>query len=55
VRSDRQQVQIVHGFGHGVLRRAVADLLRGHPSVASFRAGEAGEGGGGVTVAELRD
>jgi len=46
-------VQIVHGKGTGALRRAVRDFLRTHPLVQSYRAGEEGEGGEGVTIATL--
>jgi DNA mismatch repair protein MutS2 len=55
IRSERTQVRVIHGFGSGRLRSAVADLLRDHPLVASFRAGQSGEGGGGATVVELKD
>ena len=40
-------MRIVHGFGQGKLRKAVAGLLEGHPQVASFRLGASDEGGGG--------
>jgi DNA mismatch repair protein MutS2 len=53
--ADRQQLRVVHGHGEGKLRRAVAEMLDGHPHVASFRPGGAGEGGAGVTVVELRE
>jgi len=46
-------VRIVHGKGTGALRRAVRQALKGHPLIASFRPGEQGEGGDGVTVAYL--
>ena len=46
-------VRIVHGKGIGVLRRAVHEILAGHPLVKSFRYGDWGEGGDGVTVVEL--
>ncbi len=46
-------VRIIHGNGSGVLRSAVRDALRSHPLVASYRAGDEGEGGEGVTVANL--
>ena len=55
VMNERGVVRVVHGFGSGALRRAVAGLLEGHPHVARFRAGGAGEGGGGVTVVELKE
>jgi DNA mismatch repair protein MutS2 len=53
--AERKQVRVVHGFGAGRLRQAVAGLLEGHPHVAGFRLGGAGEGGGGVTVVELKE
>jgi len=53
--SDRRQVRVIHGFGQGRLRKAVAEFLEGHPHVAAWRAGGAGEGGGGVTVVELKE
>ena len=37
--TDR--VRIVHGVGMGALKRAIADLLSGHPHVAKFYAGGA--------------
>ena len=46
-------VRIVHGKGTGVLRQAVHETLAGHPLVKSFRFGDWGEGGVGVTVVEL--
>jgi DNA mismatch repair protein MutS2 len=55
VMNERGVVRVVHGFGSGALRRAVAGLLEGHPHVARFRAGGAGEGGGGVTMVELKE
>ena len=53
--AERKQVRVVHGFGAGRLRQAVAGLLQDHPHVAAFRLGGAGEGGGGVTVVELKE
>lgn len=46
-------VRIVHGKGTGALRQTVRQQLRNHPLVKSFRSGEDGEGGAGVTVAYL--
>ena len=49
----RPEYEIIHGKGTGALRQVVTDLLRADPRVRSFRAGGIGEGGVGVTVAEL--
>ncbi len=46
-------VRIIHGKGTGALRQAVRRRLREHPLVRSYRAGEQGEGGTGVTIAYL--
>ncbi|HMR64330.1 MAG TPA: endonuclease MutS2 [Anaerolineae bacterium] len=46
-------VRIIHGKGSGVLRQAVRDELRRHPLVSTYRSGQEGEGGDGVTVAKL--
>jgi len=53
--SDRREIRLVHGFGEGKLRKAIARLLEGHPLVSSWRLGGPGEGGGGATVVELKD
>jgi DNA mismatch repair protein MutS2 len=47
-------VRIVHGKGEGILRKVTQDFLRRHGGIASFRDGEPGEGGHGVTIATLR-
>jgi DNA mismatch repair protein MutS2 len=46
---------VIHGYGTGQLRRAVAEFLQRHPLVASFGAAPDGQGGGGVTVVELKE
>jgi DNA mismatch repair protein MutS2 len=46
-------VRIIHGKGTGALRQAVRQQLSNHPLVRSYRSGEDGEGGTGVTVAYL--
>ncbi|TMK69009.1 MAG: hypothetical protein E6G48_09515 [Actinobacteria bacterium] len=51
--AERSQLRVIHGFGQGILRRAVAEFLEGHPHVAKVNV--ASEGRGGVTVVELRD
>ncbi|WP_276354968.1 endonuclease MutS2 [Cohnella caldifontis] len=48
------QVYLIHGKGTGALRAGVQDFLRRHKHVKSYRLGNYGEGGAGVTVAELR-
>jgi DNA mismatch repair protein MutS2 len=47
------ELRIIHGVGRGVLREAVVRHLTAHPQVAGQRMGVHGEGGRGVTVAEL--
>ncbi|HEY2943367.1 MAG TPA: Smr/MutS family protein [Vicinamibacteria bacterium] len=51
--ADRHEVRVIHGFGEGKLRKAVAVFLEGHPHVAGVRLGA--EGRGGVTVVELKE
>ena len=46
-------VRIVHGKGTGALRRAVEEVLSGHPLVTEHRPGAPSEGGAGATVATL--
>jgi DNA mismatch repair protein MutS2 len=48
------EVTIVHGKGTGILRKAINDMLKRHPHVKSYRLGEYGEGGDGVTIAILK-
>ncbi len=47
------RVCLIHGKGTGSLRMAIHKQLNGHQRVKSFRLGEHGEGGSGVTVVEL--
>jgi DNA mismatch repair protein MutS2 len=48
------EVRIIHGQGTGALRRAVADLLTGHPHVARFKPAPQDQGGSGATIVELK-
>jgi len=50
-----QRIRIVHGFGMGVLRRAVHELLAANPNVDKFYAAPPSEGGAGATIAELKE
>ncbi len=54
VLSGIHQVTIIHGKGTGILRDAVQNHLKRHPSVKSYRLGAYGEGETGVTIAELK-
>ena len=47
-------VSLIHGKGTGVLRNAINDMLKRHPHVKTFRLGEYGEGGDGVTMVQLK-
>lgn len=47
------QVKVIHGKGTGTLRRVVRERLAKHPLVKSYRPGEYGEGGVGVTMVML--
>ena len=53
--SELKSVRLIHGYGTGQLRRAIAEFLQSHPFVANFGPAPANQGGGGVTVAELKE
>lgn len=52
--ANMGQVYIIHGKGTGVLRAGIQEYLRKHRLVKAYRDGNYGEGGTGVTVAELK-
>ncbi len=54
VMAGLPQITVIHGKGTGVLRAAVQQHLRRHPSVKSYRLGTYGEGEDGVTIVELK-
>jgi DNA mismatch repair protein MutS2 len=53
--SDQRVVRFIHGYGTGQLKRALAGFLQQHPLVARFETAPPDQGGGGVTVVELKD
>jgi len=53
--TELKSVRIIHGYGTGQLRRAIAEFLRTHAYVAHFAAAPDNQGGGGVTVVELKE
>lgn len=52
--NQLSHVRVIHGHGTGALRRAVAELLKGHPHVAHFELAPPDQGGAGATVVELK-
>ena len=48
------QITIIHGVGTGALRNAVQSHLKKSKYIKTYRMGEYGEGGYGVTVAEFK-
>jgi DNA mismatch repair protein MutS2 len=53
--TDLHELRIVHGHGTGALRRAVAEFLKTHPLVERFETAPQNQGGGGATIAYLKD
>ncbi|HEX9630203.1 MAG TPA: Smr/MutS family protein, partial [Pyrinomonadaceae bacterium] len=49
------EVRIIHGHGTGALRRAISELLEGHPHVARFAAAPQDKGGAGATIVVLQN
>lgn len=52
--ANYPRVSIIHGKGTGALRQGIQNFLKNHKRVRTYRYGEAGEGGFGVTVVELK-
>jgi DNA mismatch repair protein MutS2 len=55
VMATASRVRIVHGFGMGILRKTIHELLGRHPHVARFYPAPQQEGGGGATIVEIKD
>jgi DNA mismatch repair protein MutS2 len=53
--GEQRTVRVIHGYGTGQLRRAIADFLRNHPLVSSYEQAAPERGGGGVTVVALKE
>lgn len=52
--AGRSRLRVVHGFGKGILRKALREMLASHPHVAAYYPAPSTEGGGGATVVELK-
>jgi DNA mismatch repair protein MutS2 len=52
--SGLSVIRIIHGFGTGVVRKAVYDYLKTSPYIKSSRYGQEGEGLNGVTIITLK-
>jgi len=53
--GEQRTLRLIHGFGTGRLKEAVVEYLQRHPLVTQVRTASPQEGGGGVTIAELKD
>lgn len=53
--TDQRTVRLIHGYGTGQLKRALSGFLQQHPLVARFAPAPPEQGGGGVTVVELKE
>ena len=53
--TDQRVIRLIHGYGTGQLKRALTGFLQQHPLVARFATAPPEQGGGGVTVVELKD
>jgi len=53
--TEQRTVRVIHGYGTGQLRRALAEWLKTHPFVASYAPAPGDKGGGGVTIVELKE
>jgi len=54
VLAGNSPLRLIHGKGTGMLGRGLQEFLRNHSQVKNVRYGDENEGGGGVTIFELR-
>ncbi len=54
VTDNLEEIKVIHGVGTNKLKNAIAEHLKSHKSVASFRLGKYGEGETGVTFIKLK-
>ncbi|MDE5942720.1 MAG: endonuclease MutS2 [Clostridia bacterium] len=54
VMDNLEEIKVIHGVGTGKLKNAIAQHLKRHKNVESFRAGKYGEGESGVTVIKIK-
>jgi DNA mismatch repair protein MutS2 len=54
VLAGNSPLRLIHGKGTGMLGRGLQEFLRAHPGVKNVRYGDENEGGGGVTIFDLR-
>lgn len=52
--SGHRTLRVVHGYGKGVLRKALHEMFRGHVHVERFYSAAPKEGGDGVTMVEIK-
>lgn len=54
VLDNLEEIKVIHGFGMGKLRKAIANHLKSHKNVKEYRPGKYGEGEQGVTIITLK-
>ena len=52
--SGRDEVEVIHGRGTGVLRREIHGFLKSFPAVQGYRLAPEGQGGDGMTIVGLK-
>ena len=53
--GDQRFIRVIHGYGTGQLKRALTGFLQQHPLVARVETAPPEQGGGGVTLVELKE